>query len=154
MLTRRGWETAQEPRATGECVLTINMAYLKKKKIQEGTHLKVEIFLNSASFLFFEHAKNSSVLDGCYATCVTGNTEHICCVSSYGWPAPMLLSDSSRPWTESPGRSSFLTLGSNAVFNDKLMKSCFFLLGQWSFNNVVGVRPKVLFCFASRMRTT
>lgn len=67
---------------------------------------------------------------------------------------PCLLSGSSLPLTESLGKGSFLTLGRNALVNDKLMKSCFFTLGEWSFDNGVGIRPRVLFCFARRVRTT
>lgn len=45
---------------------------------------------------------------------------------------PCLLFGSSLPLTESLGKSSSLTLGSNALVNDKVM-SCFFTLSEWSF---------------------
>lgn len=45
---------------------------------------------------------------------------------------PCLLFGSSLPLTESLGKSSSLTLGSNALVNDNLM-SCFFTLSERSF---------------------
>lgn len=56
-----------------------------------GAHVKVEIFLMSAPSFLFEHAWNSSFMEGHYATSFAGNAVHVCCITSCGRPAPMLV---------------------------------------------------------------
>lgn len=81
--------------------------------------------------------------------------QNICILPSptVAYLQPCLLSSSSLPLTESLVESRFPTLYCNALVNDKLMKSCFFRLGEWSFDNGVGIRPGVLYYFAWRVRT-
>ena len=97
-------------------------------------------------------AESSSTAEKLFAVFFAWN---ICILSSptVAYLLPCLLRGSRLPLTESLVESRFPTLYCNVLVNDKLMKSCFFRLGEWSFDNGVGIRPEVLYYFAWRVRT-